>query len=314
VRYLVQRVSPSRVDSGVGELTEDTVPDGALTRSSLVRAITFPARRVARPAIERSVGLLPFFEARNRMVAMRPARRVLELENAEVAFHACRLGEQSSFNVATVIATYRRPQLVVAAVTSALAQTEEDHVVIVVSDGEDLPMLPTHDRLIPVRLRKHIGVLGAVRNVGIRLSRSRYLAFLDDDNRWLPEHLTDCLSVLDRGERFVYSGITRVLPDGSRYDQVSVPFDRHRLRNENFVDANAIVVRREPGTLFSRIPRPRGLLPPEDWEFVWRLTKHGATLVERPSVEYLINPESNFYPHFYRDALRVVAARAREQA
>lgn len=300
-------VPPRDDDSGVAE-------HGRLTRSSLVRTISFPARRVGRPLIEHSIGLLPFFEMRNRVVLRRAARRVLELENAEVEHHSRQIGELPAVEVVTVIATYRRPELVTEAITSALSQTLEDHLVVVVSDGEDLPPLPAHERLVPVRLTRHIGVLGAVRNVGIRLTRSRYVGFLDDDNRWLPEHLADCIRVLEGGERFVYTGILRVLPDGTHYDQVSVPFDRHRLRNENFVDANAIVVRREPGTRFSRIPRPRGLLPPEDWEFVWRLAKSGATLVERPSVEYLINPDSNFYPHFYHDAVRTLSERAIERA
>lgn len=282
---------------------------GEISRSSL-RTLTFPARRIARPVVMRSVGLLPFLETRNKVVARSAARRVLALENEEVARLAREYGGLIGAKVATIVATYRRPHLVVRAVNSALAQTEEDHVVVVVSDGDDLPELPVHDRLIAIRLSRHIGVLGAVRNVGIRVSRSRYIAFLDDDNRWLPQHLADCLEMLDRGETFVYSGIQRVLPDGTEYDEMSIPFDRRRLRNENFIDANAIVVRRNSNTLFSRIPRPRGLLPPEDWEFAWRLTKGGARLVDKSSVEYLINPDSHFYPHFYEDAMQAVGRRS----
>lgn len=269
--------------------------------SSLRRTLTFPARRLARRGIDNSVGFLPFLEARNRILAAAAARRVAAIEDDEVARHAAR-SDAPTANVVTVIATYKRPQLLVRAVSSALEQTEEDHVVVVVSDGEDVAELVPHDRLVVIRLSRHVGVLGAVRNVGIRISRSRYIAFLDDDNRWLPHHLEDCLTALDAGESFVYSGIVRVLPDGVRHDELSVPFDRRRLRDENYIDANAVVVRRTPKTLFSRIPRPRGLLPPEDWEFAWRLTRWGARLVERPSVEYLINPESHFYPEFYEHA------------
>ncbi|WP_231591453.1 glycosyltransferase [Saccharothrix sp. ST-888] len=35
-----------------------------------------------------------------------------------------------------------------------------------------------------------------VRNVGIRLSSSRYVAFLDDDNEWEPDHLGPAVGAL----------------------------------------------------------------------------------------------------------------------
>ena len=294
-------------------MTQET-HSAAAASESYRRRLTYPARRLGRMSIDNSVGMLPFLEARNRILRRSAARCVERIEDDEVARYAGSSAAAPSAKVVTVVATYKRPQLVVGAVESALAQTEEDHVVVVVSDGEDAPDLPAHDRLVLVPLSRHIGVLGAVRNVGIRISRSPHIAFLDDDNRWLPSHLEDCLTVLDEGETFVYSGINRVLPNGVQYDQLGVPFDRNRLRNENYIDANAMVVRRSSKTLFSRIPRPRGLLPPEDWEFAWRLTSSGARLVERPSVQYLINPESNFYPDFYEHALAVTHSQDGKQS
>ncbi|MEJ7582523.1 MAG: glycosyltransferase family A protein, partial [Acidimicrobiales bacterium] len=91
--------------------------------------------------------------------------------------------------VTTVVPTHGRQAMVAAAVESALGQTVEDHVVLVVADGQPAPALKAHARLKVVALSRHRGVPGLVRNVGIRISSSPYLAFLDDDNTWEPNHL-----------------------------------------------------------------------------------------------------------------------------
>ncbi|MCZ9339840.1 glycosyltransferase family 2 protein, partial [Streptomyces sp. TRM76130] len=106
------------------------------------------------------------------------------IEDAETRRLAADLPAPPTALVATVIATHRRPEALRAAVRSALAQTVRDQVVIVVDDGAGLPGLPDDPRLSAVSLSRNTGVAGVVRNVGIRLTRSRYVAFLDDDNLW----------------------------------------------------------------------------------------------------------------------------------
>ena len=111
-------------------------------------------------------------------------------EDAEVARLRRLLGiDVQRADVVTIIATYRRPDGLVAAVRSALAQGIDDHLVVVVDDGGGLPDLPTDPRVLAVSLSRNYGCLGMVRNVGIRLTDSRLLSFLDDDNTWRPDHL-----------------------------------------------------------------------------------------------------------------------------
>lgn len=241
-------------------------------------------------------GLWPLLEARNRVVLGPSSLAVARFERREVR----RLLRDSPAvprrTVATVIPTYRRPDLLQRAVCSALAQTVADQTVVVVDDGGGLPELPDDPRLLAVSLSRNCGIAGVVRNVGIALTDSTFLAFLDDDNEWRPDHLERALEGLRRGATLVYTAVERHQADGTPVDVLSVPFDRHTLADDSgYVDMNAVVVRRGPGVRFSRLPRARSTLPREDWEFVHRLARTGVVdHLPTPTVRYLLNDASYF--------------------
>ncbi|MFJ3725209.1 glycosyltransferase family 2 protein [Streptomyces sp. NPDC090045] len=242
-------------------------------------------------------GWLVLFEARNKVVLAHTAVRLRRIEDAETRRLAAVLSSPPSALVATVIATHRRPEALRTAVRSALGQTVRDHVVIVVDDGAGLPELPDDPRLFAVSLAHNTAVAGVVRNVGIRLTRSRYVAFLDDDNVWEPDHLERTLAVLESpdGPDGVYTALRRVLPDGTERDVLSVPYDRRRAARESFLDTNAFVARRTRSLHFSRLRRTPEVLPREDWELIRRYARrHRVLHVPHPTVRYLVNPES-FY-------------------
>ena len=247
----------------------------------------------ARKALRDAFGLWPLHEAKNTLVLGRHVSRLRRFEDAEVD----RLGPvRPASLVATVIPTYRRPELLVDAVTSALNQTVTDQTVVVVDDGAGLPELPADPRLHVVSLSRNTAVLGLVRNVGIRLTNSRYIAFLDDDNTWREDHLALALAGLEKGADVVYTAVERRRADGTVLDVLTREFDRVAFRDGTpFVDANSLVVRRSPEVLFSRLPRTKATLPKEDWEFVYRLSKrHVVEHVPQPTVRYLVN-EASYY-------------------
>jgi glycosyltransferase involved in cell wall biosynthesis len=264
-------------------------------------AVRGPARTLARlpwTVLKRAFGWIVLFELRNKVLLAPSGLRLRRLAGAEVARLAATLPEVPEALVVTAIPTYRRPEALQVAVRSALAQTVRDQVVMVVDDGSGvLPELPDDPRLIAVSMRRNSGDCGVVRNVALRLTRSRYVAFLDDDNVWEPDHLATALEVLEApgGPDAVYTAVRRVLPDGTEHDILSVPWDRRRNSREAFVDINAFVGRRTPGLRFSWLYRPKGVLPREDWEFVRRYSR-GRRLRHIPhvTVRYLVNPSSFF--------------------
>jgi hypothetical protein len=257
-------------------------------------------RRVVRAPwelLKGAFGWLVLFELRNKVLLAPSALRLRRFESAEVRRLAPATAALPTALVATVIATHRRPDALRAAVRSALAQTVRDQVVIVVDDGAGLPELPDDPRLFAVSLARNTAVAGVVRNVGIRLTRSRYVAFLDDDNLWEPDHLERALAVLDSpgGPDGIYTALRRVLPDGTERDTLSVPFDRHRAARESFLDTNAFVARRTDTLHFSRLRRTPKVLPREDWELVHRYSRaHEVRHIPQATVRYLVNPGSYY--------------------
>jgi glycosyltransferase involved in cell wall biosynthesis len=103
--------------------------------------------------------------------------------------------------VSTVIATRDRARLLEQAIASALAQDVEGHEVIVVDDGSTDETTEVVGRY-PVRYLRlgddAGGTPSRARNAGIRAARGRYIAFLDDDDVWLPNRLRAALDVMER--------------------------------------------------------------------------------------------------------------------
>jgi len=91
--------------------------------------------------------------------------------------------------VSVVIPTFDRKDFVKGAIENALDQSYENLEVIVVEDGSNCGVekfisgLGDH-RLIYTRHKGNLK-LGASRNTGMKLAKGEYIAFLDDDDRWL---------------------------------------------------------------------------------------------------------------------------------
>lgn len=93
--------------------------------------------------------------------------------------------------VSAVIPTRGRPHLVLRAVRSALGQTYKDLEVIVVVDGPDDATSNALAAIDDSRLRVIVLPYSqggqSARIVGIEAAQGDWIAFLDDDDEWLPE-------------------------------------------------------------------------------------------------------------------------------
>ena len=157
--------------------------------------------------------------------------------------------------VSIVIAVYNGASTVERALASVFAQTYTDYEVIVVNDGstdDTAAVLARFGDRIRVLTQANRG-LSAARNAGVRVSTGEYVAFLDDDDEWMPEKLARCVPILDadRDCALVYTLALKVDPQGrpmgtdARPDGAESPTMNEMLAHPWNVVPSQLVVRRD---------------------------------------------------------------------
>jgi glycosyltransferase involved in cell wall biosynthesis len=110
--------------------------------------------------------------------------------------------------ISVIIPTYNRAHLLPRAVESVLRQTFQDFELIIIDDGstdntkEAIEEFQKKDKRIKYFYHKNAGPSSA-RNLGIKNSIGKYIAFLDSDDVWLPEKLEKQVAVISKSEESV---------------------------------------------------------------------------------------------------------------
>lgn len=222
--------------------------------------------------------------------------------------------------VSVIISTYNRPAMLDRALASVAAQTFDDFEVIVVDDCSPDPKAyevvlnkweaELSKREIAIwayRLDENSGYQCMPKNRGVEKASGDYIAYLDDDNAWLPNHLEALVKAIesDFSHDMVYSRLRYIVdskeaglklsesfggivPEG---DTIGTPWNPNMLLKNNYVDTSTIL---HSKGAFWRLVRESGYGWDEtlrrfgDWNFVWRWATHGlnAKLVDEVTVEY----------------------------
>ncbi len=103
--------------------------------------------------------------------------------------------------ISVVVPTFHRPDLLMRAVDSVLGQTFRDFEVIVVVDDREDATVNRLKTVVDERLRfvvpsRTLGNAEA-RNLGVREANGRWIAFLDDDDHWMPDKLARQLAIAE---------------------------------------------------------------------------------------------------------------------
>ncbi|MDP3731821.1 MAG: glycosyltransferase family 2 protein, partial [Candidatus Omnitrophota bacterium] len=102
--------------------------------------------------------------------------------------------------VSVIIATYNRAHFICEAIDSALNQTFKDFEIIVVDDGSSdntREVLEKYGSTIYCIYHQVNKGRAEARNTGIKNAKCEYIAFLDDDDIWLPHKLEEQVAFLD---------------------------------------------------------------------------------------------------------------------
>jgi len=125
-----------------------------------------------------------------------------------------------------IIPTYNRKEYVRQAIDSVMLQTFTDYEIIVVDDGstdDTEKALARYGAKIRYFRQKNQGE-SAARNYGLDIARGKYIAFLDDDDVWLPHKLERQVSYLGAhpDTAMVCSGDIAIDAEGQQIEQRSV--------------------------------------------------------------------------------------------
>lgn len=119
--------------------------------------------------------------------------------------------------VSIIIPTYNRALELARALQSIYDQSYQDWEIIVIDnssiDNTKGIVRDFNDGRIKFISVENKGVIAFSRNVGIRASRGKYIAFLDSDDWWAPNKLEKSMSYLDSGFDFVYHDEWIVTPN-----------------------------------------------------------------------------------------------------
>ncbi len=158
--------------------------------------------------------------------------------------------------ISVVIPTRNRLELLNAALDSVAAQSVRREIeAIVVNDGGQsvARVISAWENVLPIKLVELDRQVGpaAARNVGIELAEGEYIAFLDDDDLFLPRHLAAGCKLLDSGAAdFVYLGaivadrrLNGRPSNHSEFPLKAYPYDHRFMLVANFIHTGSVITR-----------------------------------------------------------------------
>ncbi|MGV8947233.1 MAG: glycosyltransferase family 2 protein [Lutibacter sp.] len=107
--------------------------------------------------------------------------------------------------VSVIIPTYNRTDYLKLTLQSILNQTFNDFEIIVVDDGtlsdDNLLLCQSFEKVRYLKI-ENSGGPSKPRNIGIKEAKGKYLAFVDDDDLWLPKKLQKQVEILENNPEF----------------------------------------------------------------------------------------------------------------
>ena len=158
--------------------------------------------------------------------------------------------------ISVVIPTHNRCDLLSRAIRSVLCQTIQDFEIIVVSDGStdgtDALMQKFEEQDMRIHYISYMPSRNGnyARNMGIKATRGEFVAFLDDDDEWLPTKIEKQINIMssDKGIGLVYTGTHSIFVDDNiEFDSCSMLQGNmsKRILFDNFAGSTTTVMLRK---------------------------------------------------------------------
>ncbi len=190
-----------------------------------------------------------------------------------------------NLRIAIIVRTRNRPHLLTRCLHSLAEQKRLPDEVIIVNDGGQpiTPIVQLYSGL-NLHLISNPTSLGRAQagNQGVQASRSEVIGFLDDDDRYLPDHLLRLeKALLYFDSKIVYSGCRLLQRDvlgeqlilrEQTIGQFNEPYQAERLKYENYIPLINLLIDRNLWTDLGGFDEQFELF--EDWDILLRLSQH----------------------------------------
>ena len=243
---------------------------------------------------------------------------------------SCRLMAEDTARPAVSVITnsYNGSSWIAGAMQSALDQTFADFEYLVVDDNstdttEQVVKSFVDPRILFYRLPSRLSVTGA-RSAAIARARGEWIAFLDQDDLWLPDKLArqleearkmpDCVLVYGRTERFGDKSLRRNfdpwfahsnLPDGAIFEDI--------LSRPSFISMSSLMIRRDVAT--ELVPFPDYVRHCPDYYLALEMARRGnAAAVQDVCCRYNVHEGSMsqvYAAEIHLEAARIISEAAR---
>ncbi|MDX1901540.1 MAG: glycosyltransferase family A protein [Gammaproteobacteria bacterium] len=197
--------------------------------------------------------------------------------------------------ISAIITTFNRCHYLKKAIESVLSQTYQDFELLILDNSSTDQTETVVNQFNDQRIRyiKHPQLnISQTRNLGVKESRGEFIAFLDDDDMWLPNKLTDEYELFNASSKqvaLVYGGFVRI-------DSNDKPFYRHQPYLQGKVLKSLLLLEDDfTGSASNPMLRKSAVLvlggfdeavkTGEDWEFYLRLAEqYEVALIPQPVV------------------------------
>lgn len=157
--------------------------------------------------------------------------------------------------VSIIIATYNRSSYIVEAIDSVLQQTYDNWELIIIDDGstdntKEVINKYINDRNVFYYYQDNTKQAGAL-NTGLQYVKGEWVAFLDSDNRWLPNRLSSAIVQINAGAKagLIYGDIYTIDESGKRISEKNMKRYSGKvtaqLLFDNFISFNTTLIKKD---------------------------------------------------------------------
>ena len=206
--------------------------------------------------------------------------------------------------VSVIIPTYNRKEYVVKAVDSAKGQTYGNVEIVVIDDGSTdatfetiLELSKKDPRIVALKNSVNLGFVATL-NVGVKASRGKYIARLDDDDVWLdPKKLEKQVAFMEKNPEYVLvgGGVIKIDSRGKEIVRFSLPESDQDIKKtllvSNVFAHSAVLYKKESWVQAGGYNKEFGFFA--DWELWLKLGTFGKLYNFQDFFIYYLDQEAN---------------------